>query len=56
MALAAAKGDRRTAQLKSPFGIHTSQLMAWKKQLMSQVADLFADDRQRLSDQAAYEQ
>lgn len=31
VALAAAKGDRATAQLASQFGIHTSQVTAWKK-------------------------
>ncbi|NDC54936.1 MAG: IS3 family transposase, partial [Planctomycetia bacterium] len=36
VALAAAKGD---AQLASQFGIHTSQVTAWKKQLMEQVAE-----------------
>ena len=34
VALAAAKGDRSTAQLARRFGIHTSQVTAWKKQLM----------------------
>ena len=43
VALAAAKGDRTTAQLASQFGIHTSQVTAWKKQLMAQVTELFAD-------------
>jgi putative transposase len=56
VALAAAKGDRTTAQLASQFGIHTSQVTAWKKQLMAQVAGLFADGRQRRAEQAADEQ
>jgi len=56
VALAAAKGDRTTAQLASQFGIHTSQVTAWKKQLMAQVAELFADGRQRRPDQATDEQ
>jgi len=43
VALAAAKGDRTTAQLASQFGIHTSQVTAWKKQLMGQLSELFAD-------------
>ncbi|MCE9629273.1 MAG: hypothetical protein K8S94_00945 [Planctomycetia bacterium] len=47
VAMAAAKGDRTTAQLASQFGIPTSQVTAWKKQLMAQVAELFADGRQR---------
>ena len=52
VALAAAKGDRTTAQLASRFGIHTSQVTAWKKQFMAQVAELFADGRQRRAEQA----
>jgi transposase-like protein len=56
VALAAAKGDRTTAQLASQFGIHTSQVTAWKKQLMAQVAELFADGRQRHAHQATDEQ
>jgi putative transposase len=56
VALAAAKGDRTTAQLASQFGIHTSQVTAWKKLLLGQVAELFADGRQRRSEQAADEQ
>ncbi len=56
VALAAAKGDRTTAQLASQFGVHTSQVTAWKKQLMAQVAELFADGRQRRADQTTDEQ
>ncbi len=56
VALAAAMGDRTTAQLASQFGIHTSQVTAWKKQLMAQVAELFADGRQRRPGQATDEQ
>ena len=56
VALAAAKGDRTTAQLASQFGVHTSQVTAWKKQLMAQVAELFVDGRQRRGDQATDEQ
>jgi transposase-like protein len=56
VALAAVQGDRTTAQLASQFGIHTSQVTAWKKRLMAQVAKLFADGRQRRADQATDEQ
>jgi hypothetical protein len=41
-----------TAQLASQFGIRTSQVTAWKKQLMAQLAELFADGRQRRGEQA----
>ena len=47
VALAAAKGDRTTAQLASEFAVHTSQVTAWNKQLMDQLPDLFADGRKR---------
>ena len=30
VALAAAKGDRTTAELASKFGVHTSQVTSWK--------------------------
>ena len=56
VALAAARGDRTTAQLASQFGIHTSQVTAWKKQLMGQVAELFVDGRQRRPYQTTDEQ
>ena len=33
VALAAVKGDKTTAQLASEYGVHTSQVTAWKNQL-----------------------
>ncbi len=56
VALAAAKDDRTTAQLASQFGIHASQVTAWKKQLMGQVSELFVDGRQRRAEEATDEQ
>lgn len=57
VALAAVRGDRTTAQLASQFGVHTSQVTAWKKRLLEGVPELFADGRrQRKEDQAADEQ
>ena len=47
VALAAARGDRTTAQLASEFGVHTSQVTAWKKRLLEGVPELFADRRGR---------
>jgi transposase len=47
VALAAARGDRTTAELASKFGVHASQVTAWKKQLLDGVAELFADGRRR---------
>lgn len=56
VALAAARGDRTSAQLASQFGIHTSQVTDWKKQLMGEVAELFVDGRHRRPDQTTDEQ
>jgi hypothetical protein len=53
--VAAANGDRTTAQLASQFGIHRRRVPAWTKRLIAQVADLFADGRQRREDQATKE-
>jgi len=47
VALAAVRGDKTTAQLASKFAVHTSQVTAWKKQLLEQVASLFEDGRRR---------
>jgi transposase len=56
VALAAARGDRTTAQLASEFSVHTSQVTAWKKQLLAQAAELFEDGRGRRDELAADEQ
>ena len=47
VALAAVRGDKTTAQLASEFGVHTSQVTAWKKQLLDQAAGLFEDGEER---------
>ncbi len=56
VALAAAKGDRTTAELASKFGVHASQVTAWKKQLLTGVPDLFADGRSRKEESSPDEQ
>ncbi len=45
--LAAAKGDRTTAQLASQFGIPTSQVTACKKQLVAEATELVAHAEDR---------
>ncbi|MGE4003752.1 MAG: transposase [Planctomycetaceae bacterium] len=50
VALAAVRGDRTTAQLASEFGVHTTQVTAWKKRLLEGVTELFADGRRRSSE------
>jgi len=47
VALAAARGDKTTAELASRFSVHTSQVTAWKKQLLAGAPELFADGRGR---------
>ena len=56
VALAAVRGDKTTAQLASELGVHTSQVTAWKKQLLEQAAGLFEDGRTGRNEQAADEQ
>jgi transposase-like protein len=56
VALAAVRGDKTTAQLASEFSVHTSQVTAWKKQLLEQAVGLFEDGRQRRDESAANEQ
>jgi transposase len=45
VALAAVRGDKTTAQLASEFEVHTSQVAAWKQQLLEQASKLFEDGR-----------
>ena len=45
VALAACRGEKTTAQLAAEFGIHASQITAWKKQLLEGAVGLFEDGR-----------
>jgi putative transposase len=57
VALAACRGDKTTAQLATHFSVHTSQVTAWKKQLLEQAAELFEDGRRKQrEEQSADEQ
>ena len=56
VALAAARGDRSTAELAAEFSIHTSQVTSWKKQLLAGAPELFADGRSRQDETSAEEQ
>jgi len=56
VALASVRGDKTTAQLASKFSVHTSQVTAWKKQLLEQASGLFEDGRTRRGEEATNEQ
>ncbi len=56
VALAAARGDKTTAELAAKFGVHASQVTAWKKQLLAGLPELFADGRNRQEETSADEQ
>lgn len=45
VALTAIKGDKTVAEMCHEFGIASTQIYAWKKQLEEQGAVLFADKR-----------
>jgi len=47
VALAATKGDRTVAEISQMFGVVASQIYAWKKQLDSKGAAIFADKRKK---------
>jgi putative transposase len=53
VALAACRGDKTTAQLAAQFSVHTSQVTAWKKQLLEQAAELFEDGRRRQREESS---
>jgi transposase len=56
VALAAVRGEETTAQLTAKFAVHSSQVTAWKKQLLSGVAELFVDGRSRQQESSANEE
>ncbi|HWB45581.1 MAG TPA: helix-turn-helix domain-containing protein [Hyphomicrobiaceae bacterium] len=47
VALSAVRGEQTTAELASKYGVHSSQVTAWKKQFLDQAAELFEDGRRR---------
>ena len=41
VALEAVKGQKTLAQLTSEYGVHSSQIIKWKKQLLSEMPGIF---------------
>ena len=52
VALAALRGDKTTAKLASEYKVHTSQVTAWKQQLLEQAPQLFEDGRSKGREEA----
>lgn len=52
VALAAIRGDKSTAQLSSEFGVHATQVAAWKRRLLEGAPELFGDGRSSRRDEA----
>ena len=53
VALSAVRGEQTTAELASKYGVHASQVTAWKKQLLDQAAELFEDGRGKSRDESS---
>lgn len=47
IALAAVKGDKTLSELASHFEVHSTQVSAWRKELIDRAGELFEDGRKR---------
>jgi len=45
IALEAVKGDKTIREISSIYGVHSSQIMKWKKQLLEELPSIFSDKR-----------
>ncbi len=45
--LEALKGQRTTAELTSQYGVHASQILAWKKRVLEVLPEAFSHSRKR---------
>lgn len=47
IALEAIKGDKTTAEITSTYGIHATQVNAWKKQALESIPEAFSAKRKK---------
>ena len=47
IALEAAKGQSTINELTQRFGVHSKQILRWKKQLLEKLPELFSDTQKR---------
>ena len=47
VATEALKGEKTIAEIASHYEVHSTQVMQWKKQLIDQMPELFADKRKK---------
>ena len=45
IALEAVKGDKTIREISSAYGVHSNQIMKWKKQLLEELPSIFSDKR-----------
>ena len=47
VALEAIKGETTLAELSSKYGIHSTQILRWKKQVLERLPDLFSKENHK---------
>ena len=48
VAFEALKGEKTLAEISSQFGVHTTQINRWKKELAEGMQEIFTDKRKKL--------
>lgn len=46
VALEAIRGNKTIAELSSMYGVHTSQIMKWKKKVLENIPEIFSNKRE----------